>query len=317
MSKSNILCVALLALVAGGALAQSADTVLLSNSVAKVTKADYDAQLAKMPPDIRDGFGNDARRVNELLSNMLVSKSLAAKARADKLDARPDVAARLALETDLLLGKIEAEAIQAVAGAEFDANIARYESRAREMYLVNKARFTDPPQVSATHILFDTKKRSADEAKKLAVETRAKIVAGADMSQLAKQLSDDPGSGQKGGALGFFAEKEMDPAFGAAAFSLAKPGDLSQPVQSKFGWHIIRLDEKRPAKTKPYEEAREAIITELRTNYIAQKFDDTVAAIRRDPKTDVNREAVGELTPKLDPETIRRAQEAASAPAPK
>ena len=310
------LAVAALALVPVLAFAQFTDPVLVSNSVAKVTKADYDAQLMKLPPDIREGFSNDPKRVGELLSNMLVQRSLAARARAEKLDARPDVAARLALETDLFLAKIEGEAIEAAAAAEFDAGIARYEARAKEIYLIDKARFTNPPQISATHILFDTKKHSSAEARQLALDTRAKIAAGADMGQLARQVSDDPSSSQNFGALGWFTQKDMDPGFAAAAFALDKPGDLSQPVKSQFGWHVIRLDGKRPATQKTFEESRETIMGELRTNYMHQKLDDATAAIRRDPQTQVNRDAVGALTPKIDPETIRRAQEK-SAPAPK
>lgn len=317
-TRPSLLALVFAALLIGSAhaRAQSPDTVLLSNSYTKVTRADFDAELLRLPPDMREGFANDPRRVNDLLNRLLVQKSLAAQARAAKLDQRPDNAARLALETEKLLAAIEIDAIDAAAAAEFDANIARYEARAKELYLIDKAKFTNPPQVSATHILFDTKKHTSEEARKLAVEARAKILGGADMGQLAKEVSDDPSSSQNMGALGWFSEKEMDPAFGAAAFALAKPGDLSEPVQSQFGWHIIRLDGKRPATVKTYEESRESILAELKRRQIMEKRDDVIAGIRRDPQTQVNRDAIGALTPKLDPDVIRRAQEAASKAAP-
>jgi peptidyl-prolyl cis-trans isomerase C len=291
--------------------AQAPDTVLLSNSLASVTRAEYDAELRKLPPDLREGFPNNPRRVNDLLVRMLVQKSLAAQARANKLDVRPDNATRLALEVDRFLAGLEVESIEAAAAAEFAANAARFETRARELYLVDKATYSNPAQVSATHILFDSKKRSSDEARKLASETRAKIAAGADMQKLAREVSDDPTSGQNGGSLGWFAEKEMDPAFAAAAFALAKPGDLSEPVQSQFGWHVIRLDGKRPPTVKSYEQAREQIMTDLRKRFVDEKRESAIAAVRRDPKTQLNREAVEALTPKVDPEVMRRAQEAA------
>jgi peptidyl-prolyl cis-trans isomerase C len=302
-----------LAAFAATACAQAVDTVLVANSVAKVTKADYDAQLLKLPADLREGFGNNPKRVAELLQNMLVQKSMAAKARTEKLDAKPEVATRLALEHDYQLAAIEAETIQQAAAAEFDANIARYETRAREIYLVDKARFTNPPQVSATHILFDTRKHSSEEAKKLAEDARARIVAGADMSQLAKQVSDDPSSSQNNGQLGWFSQKDMDPAFGAAAFALDKVGDVSQPVQSQFGWHVIRLDGKRPSSVKTYEEAKPAIIAELRTKYMQDKLDEVLNGYKRAPVI-VNNEAVLALTPRVDPDTVKRAQEAALPP---
>ena len=301
---------------------QSPGTVLVSNSLAKVTRADYDAELLKLPPDLRDGFANNPRRVIELLQRMLVQKSLAAEARNAGLEKRPDVKARLDLEVEKFLSTIQIEAIDAAATAEFNANIARYEARARELYLVDKAAFTSPAQVSATHILFDTKKRGSEAARQLALDTRAKIAAGADMGKLAREISDDPSSSQNQGSLGWFSQKDMDPAFGTAVFALVNVGDLSEPVLSQYGWHIIRLDGKRPGALKPYPEAREQILSELRKRAIEDKRDAAVAAIRKDPKASINRDAVAALTPQIDPEVVRKAQEAATSavappPAPK
>lgn len=292
-------------------LAQAPDTVLISNSLASVTRREYDAELTKLPADMREGFGSNPRRVNDLLVRMLVQKSLATRAREAKLDAPPENAARIALEVDRLLAALEVDAVERAAAAEFEANLPRYESRARELYLVDKAAYTTPAQVSASHILFDTtKKNTSAEARRKAEETRAKLVAGADFAALARELSDDPASGKAGGQLGWFAEKQMDPAFGAAAFALQKPGDLSPPVLSAYGWHIIRLDDKRPGTLPPYAEVREKILGDLKRRYIDEKRDAAIAAIRNDPKTAVNEAAVQALTPKIDREAIRRAQEA-------
>jgi peptidyl-prolyl cis-trans isomerase C len=199
--------------------------------------------------------------------------------------------------------------------------MSMYEARARELYRVDKAAFTTPAQVSATHIRFDPTKRGAEAARKLAIETRAKIAAGADMGKLAREVSDDPSSSQNAGTLGWFSQKEMDPSFAAAAFALANVGDLSEPVQSQFGWHIIRLDGKRAGTLKSYEESRDQIMAELRKRAVEEKREAAVAAIRKDPKASLDRDAVGALTPKVDPEVVRRAQEAVQGamppPAPK
>jgi peptidyl-prolyl cis-trans isomerase C len=294
---------------ASHAIAQpvSGDVVLVSNSLATITRAEYDAELMKLPIDLRAGFANSARRVNDLLLRMLVQKSLAAQAKAAKLDASPEVKLRLQLETDRLLAQTMVENVEAKAAAEFEANRAKYEARAQELYKVDRNSFATPEQASATHILFDTKKRSADEAKKLAQDARAKIVAGADMDKLAKEVSEDPSAANNGGSLGWFAKKEMDPAFGEAAFALKNPGDLSEPVLSQFGWHIIRLDGKRAGTVKTYDEARETVMLDLKKRYVDEKRDETLAAIRRDPKTQVNREAVDALTPRVDVDAAKRA----------
>jgi|KBSSwiStaDraftv2_1062776.scaffolds.fasta_scaffold08170_3 peptidyl-prolyl cis-trans isomerase C len=292
----------------GAASAQTApaDTVLISNSVASVTRSEYDAELLKLPIEVRAGFANSARRVNDVLARMLLQKSLATQARAARLDASPEASVRMQLEIDRLLAQMLMESIDAKASAEFDADRKKYEARARELYTVDRNSFAIPEQVNATHILFDTRKRSSDEAKKLAQETRAKIAAGADMGKLAKEMSDDA-SAQNNGALGWFAKKDMDPAFGEAAFALKNTGDVSEPVQSQFGWHVIRLDGRRPATIRTFDEARETIMAELRKRYIDEKREQAVAAIRRDPKTQVNREAVDALTPRVDVEAAKRA----------
>jgi peptidyl-prolyl cis-trans isomerase C len=297
------------------------DTVLVSNSVASVTRAEYDAELLKLPPDLREGFPNNPRRVNDLLVRMLVQKTLAAQARAAKIDARPESALRIRLEVDRLLSQMMIESIEAKAEAEFEANRAKFEVRAREAFIVDKAKYSTPEQVSATHILFETKKHTSDEAKKLAEEARAKILAGADMNKLAHDVSEDPSSGNNSGSLGWFAQKDMDPAFGAAAFALKNTGDVSEPVLSQFGWHVIRLDGRRPASSPTFEQAKETIMAELKKNYVDEKREEAVNAIRRDPSTTANREAVQALTPQVDVEQAKRAlgmtPGAAPAPAPK
>lgn len=314
------ICICLPALAQG--VAQAKDTVLLSNGLAEVTRHDYDTELSRLPPNLREGFSNDSRRVHDILSRMLLQKSLAAQARAAKIDQSPENAARIALEIDRLLASMEIATIESDAGAEFDANVARYEARARELYLVKKDAYTNPPQVSAAHILFDTtgKKYTPEEAHRKAVETRAKLVAGADFATLARELSDDRVSGEAGGELGWFVEKQMDPAFGAAAFALQKPGDLSDPVRSAFGWHIIKLEGKRPAVLQPYSEVREKILADLRQRFVDDKRNAALAAIRDDPKTTVNAEAIDALVPKVDLDAVRREQglgRPAASPPPK
>lgn len=283
------------------------DTVLVSNSVTSISRAEYDAELLRLPPNLREGFNNNPRRVTDLLTRMLVAKTFATQAKAAKIDQTPQNKLRIQLDLDRLLSQFMIDDIEAKADAEFEANRARYEVRAREAFLVDKAKYATPEQVNATHILFDTKKHSSDEAKKLAADTRAKIVAGADMNALAREISEDPSSGTNNGSLGWFGLKEMDPAFGEAAFALKKTGDLSEPVQSQFGWHIIRLDGRRPPSTPTFEQAKDTIMAEIKKSFIDAKREDAVNAIRRDPAATLNREAVEALIPKVDVDQAKRA----------
>jgi peptidyl-prolyl cis-trans isomerase D len=127
-------------------------------------------------------------------------------------------------------------------------------------------RFTTPEQVHARHILIklapgaDEKARA--EARKKAEDVLAEVKAGSDFAALAKKESQDPGSASKGGDLGLFARGRMVPPFEAAAFAL-EPGGVSDIVETPFGFHIIKVDEKVPGGQKPLEEVRGEIVKTL------------------------------------------------------
>jgi foldase protein PrsA len=118
----------------------------------------------------------------------------------------------------------------------------------------NHAQFDQPEQVRARHILV------ADEKTADAIE--AKLKAGANFADLAKQYSTDTASKVSGGDLGFFPRGKMVPAFSEAAFAL-KVGQTSEPVKSPFGWHIINLEDRKPAVTATLASAHAQIVDAL------------------------------------------------------
>lgn len=281
--------------------------VLVENQYARVTRGDYEAELLRLSPDIRGGFANSGKRVYDLLTRLLVTKSLAAQARTARLDKDPQVQARLALEVDRLHAGLQIAKIEEDAGREFDKRRPQLEARARELYLANREKYRVPEQVSASHILFDTKKRTPEEALKLTQETRAKILAGADFSVLAKQLSDDPSAQTNGGRIDYFDKGQMDPAFSNAAFALKNPGDVSEPVRSSFGYHVIRLEGRHPAALRTFEQVKESILTGERAKFVDEQRETALAPIRNDPATKVNEAAVDALVNKVDPGLIEKA----------
>ena len=128
------------------------------------------------------------------------------------------------------------------------------EADARKLYDAQIAAAKPQEEVRARHILVET------EAK--AKEIFEKIVHGEDFVRMAKEHSKDPGSKEDGGDLGYFARGQMVPVFEDTAFKLKK-GDLSQPVQSQFGWHIIKLEDRRQRGAPPFETIKERIIASL------------------------------------------------------
>jgi peptidyl-prolyl cis-trans isomerase C len=109
-------------------------------------------------------------------------------------------------------------------------------------------------EVKAKHILVPTE----EEAKKLYDQLKK----GADFDKLAKEKSTDKGSGANGGELGWFTKDKMVPQFAEAAFKLKK-GDVSEPVKSEFGWHIIKVEDRRPVQVASFEDMKESLKGEL------------------------------------------------------
>jgi peptidyl-prolyl cis-trans isomerase D len=161
---------------------------------------------------------------------------------------------------------------------KFAAQVTPSEEDIRVYYEAHAEDYQQPEEVRARHILLTlppeppagaaTEQKAAAEQQRAAVRARAaeivsKVKAGEDFAALATSHSEDPGSAKAGGDLGFFARGRMVPAFEDAAFALA-PGTVSDVVESPFGLHIIKVEEKRPARTQPLEEVRERIVGMLR-----------------------------------------------------
>ncbi len=127
-------------------------------------------------------------------------------------------------------------------------------------------RFRQEEQVRARHILIPTQPDAAPAAvavaRARADSLRAAIVGGGDFEALAKTFSSDLGSGAKGGDLGFFNRTTMVKEFADTSFAL-ETGRVSQPVKTRFGFHLIRVDEKKAEGVQPFEDVRDAIHSEL------------------------------------------------------
>ena len=133
--------------------------VLLENKYIKLTRADYELELLRVPEEMRAEFAANPKRLTTLLNQVLVNKTLAQQARDEGLDRDPELSARLAHELDRFYAQAEVAKIEADAGADFDAHASDYLAKAREMYLLDKAK-SGFPRRSALRI-FCSKSASA------------------------------------------------------------------------------------------------------------------------------------------------------------
>ena len=230
-------------LLSHGAMADS--RVLATVDGSPITEDDFNTALAVIGPGLPQKLEGAARQ--KYVLNYLINLKLAAKkAEADKLDQTPEFAREFAFYRDKLAMK---EVLGSVAKA------ATTEEAERKVY--DKAAKAEPPQeeIHARHILVPTE----EEAKK-ALE---RIKAGEDFAKVATEFSKDT-SGD-GGDLGWFTKDHMVPEFSEAAFRLKK-GEVSEPVHTQFGWHIIKVEDIRTKTFPPFEQVKDQT-----ARYVAQK----------------------------------------------
>ncbi len=251
--------------------------------------------MAKLPAANRGDFAASALRLKQYLDNLYIARVLAADARAAGLDKDPVLSRQIAMQVDKLLAQAQVERIEAAAAAEFDKSADKYAARARELYDVSRARYAAPEQVRAAHILVTVKDGKSDAALARAEEARAKALAGADFAKLAREYSDDPSATRNGGELGFFEAKAMDPAFAKAAFAMTRQGEISPVVQSKFGYHVILFEERRPARVRTFDEVKPEMMAEQKTKVVADAKAEATRGIFSDPTLKVNVELIERL----------------------
>lgn len=201
-----------------------------------VAAADPALQLPNLP---------EAQK-RDLLTGYLIDLKLGARAaEAAKVADAPEFARKLAYSRDktLLDEYLEQEARKAVTP-----------EAARKLYDETAKGIAPEQEVRARHILVETE----DEAKK----ALGRVKGGEDFAKVAGELSKDPGSKTDGGDLGFFTKDRMVEPFAEAAFKL-EPGQVSDPVKSQFGWHVIRVEEKRTKPVPSFEEMQDQVNTYL------------------------------------------------------
>ena len=163
------------------------------------------------------------------------------------------------------------------------------EEDARKFYDQNPDKFTRPEAVKASHILLGVDEKATAEEKKAAREKaeklRKELAGGADFAALAKGNSTCPSS-QQGGDLGYFGKGQMVPAFEKAAYAL-KPGEISDVVETQFGYHIIKLTEKKAAEKVEFKEARPRIDEYLKNQKIGAAVNDYLTEARKTAKIEL------------------------------
>jgi peptidyl-prolyl cis-trans isomerase D len=163
-------------------------------------------------------------------------------------------------------------------------NITVPEQDIQRAYRQNIDQYSQPEQVRASHILLNTEGKDEAAVRAKAEDLLAQIKAGADFAALAKANSQDPASASKGGDLDYFGRGRMVPEFEAVAFSLPV-GQLSDLVKTQYGFHIIKVTDKKAAEVQPLDAVRAQITEQLKFERAQTRVQDLSAAIAAELKT--------------------------------
>ncbi len=165
------------------------------------------------------------------------------------------------------------------------------EADAKAFYDKNPEQFKAPERVRASHILLSLKADSTPEEvtkkEKAAQDIAARAKKGEDFAAMAKELSEDPSGKANGGDLDFFTKEQMVPEFASAAFGMKK-GDISDPVRSQFGYHIIKLTDRKDPETVTLEKAMPQLMAYLKQQKKQEAVQNLVKEIREKADVKIN-----------------------------
>jgi peptidyl-prolyl cis-trans isomerase C len=250
---------AALLLAAPGLSAQTAtpDKVVATVDGMPITEQDLDIAAEDVAGSLPAQI-TDAQKRDYLVGYVSDLKLVARAAREAKLDANPDFERKVAFFKDKLL-------LDDYLGAE--AKKAATPEAMQKLFDESIKGITPEQEARARHILVEKE----DEANAIV----ARLKAGEDFAKIAADVSKDPGSGKEGGDLGYFTKDRMVPEFAEAAFKL-KPGEISAPVKSQFGWHIIKLEDLRTKPLPSFADVKDQI-----AQYVTRKAQtDVIVALR-------------------------------------
>lgn len=256
----------------------------------KLTLEEFEIQIQSLPPQLQMALLRNPQMKEQFLDRWVDITLIAQEARDKKLDQDPEIQAKI---EDIMNAVLAQEFLQ----REIEGKVKITDDEIETYYKGHKEEFTSPESVKARHILLKVPEGADEkawkEAESKAKDIKKKLENGEDFAELAKKYSDDPGSKNKGGDLGFFTKGRMVPEFESAAFSL-KPGEMSDPVKTNFGYHIIEVKEKKAASTKALPEVQAQMRQTLQREKQQRLQDELIEKLKAKYPVKVNRDLLTE-----------------------
>lgn len=237
-----------------------------------VSQDEFAARAAQIPEKHRLQVLRDRNRFRDTLNNLLLSSQLAADAREAGYETDELVIERMKLAAEI---ELAAAWLQHYVDSQPAAD---YEALALDYYRLNKNKMLSMEKMDVSHILISNKERSYEEALVLANTVRVELIEDPSaFSELALKYSEDPSAASNLGSFKGVKRGDMVAPFETMAFSL-EPGEISEPVKTEYGYHIIRLDALVEPEVLPFEKVRQQLVdiqrntheTRIREDYITR-----------------------------------------------
>jgi len=262
------------------------DKVMATVNGVNISESDFNEELSGIPEAYRKMV---VANKGKFLDDLVLQELLSQEAKKEGMDKDPEILKSIErIKTKLLAKKLLEDKVVG-ATTVTDEEVKKY-------YDEHKAEFMEPEQIQASHILVRVKD-FANEAEDKAAKEKAegllkKIQDGADFATVAQESSDCP-SNAKGGDLGFFSKGQMVPEFEKAAFELKK-GEMSGVVKTKFGYHIIKVTDKKEARQMDLNEVKDQLKEKLLREKQKTAFDDYTNNLKSKATIKINEETLTE-----------------------
>ncbi len=268
----------------------------------KITEADLESEMQNLPDYAQSMFeGKEGKK--RFLDEVIKKEILYQEALKKGLDKSPEFKQKLEefKKLTLISDLLEKEIMSKSSVSEQDM---------KDYYEKNKADFVATSQIKASHILVKTK----EDAQKIL----ERLNNGEKFEALAKEASIDRVSGKNGGELGYFSRGEMVPEFEKAA-AMLNVGEVSKPVKTQFGYHIIKVTDKKTGPVVEFERVKDIIAQKLSGERQKEAFDSYIEGLKKDYKIEVNEKAVASLADEKKDEaesqpSAQQAEESGEAP---
>jgi len=258
-----------------------------------LTEGDIETTLLAAPTDATHNVLGNGDNFFKFVSGQYVRKQLIDYAITEKLDQDPKFLAALQDYRDRLLAN---QAVEHYIALQTKPD---FTDLARERYLINQSKYISPKQLRLSHILIRSgKKHSDSEALEIATRVWSKVKQGQDFSALASEYSEDL-SADKGGDLGWVKKGQMVKPFERAAFQLQQPGDSSEVIKTRFGYHIIKLIDKKPERQLAFGEVKSKIIQDLEAEHKKELQSQLLLRYDVSDQTEIRKDAITQLYVRL------------------